>query len=127
MFPTISIPQIVSVYDDLVKAYFGVNRYGGNVAEIYAHRVSEYSTSVHSSFGATSKNGHLFEVLKEYTENAGSNLFSIIELFKEHYPDATVRVKGVRNWVTPRAGLQGGFNHRTHVQVTHPNQTIHGK
>ena len=134
MFPTINIPQAISVYDDLVKAYYGENRYGGNVAEIYASRCTEYSASVYGAVGASNlrKDGFLYEALLEYTRSAGENLFSIIELFKQHYPDAVVKVEGFIGpkskcvWRTPRIGLRGGFNHRVHVQVTHPNQKIHG-
>src|SRR5271168_2332059 len=39
LFPNISVPQALDVYDDLVKAYYGENGYGGNVAEIYCYRL----------------------------------------------------------------------------------------
>jgi len=135
MFPTINIPQALSVYDDLVKAYYGDNRYGGNVAEIYASRCTEYSASIYCAVGAADlhKDGFLYDALLEFTKSAGDNLFSIIELFKQHYPDAKVHIQGWVGpksrevWRIPRIGLRGGFNHRVHVRVTHPGQKIHGE
>ena len=38
-----SIDQWLSVWDDLTRAYFGKNGFGGNTAEIYAYRFFPYS------------------------------------------------------------------------------------
>jgi len=35
----LSINQLLFVWNELVSAYYGVNAYGGNVAEIYAFRL----------------------------------------------------------------------------------------
>lgn len=37
----LSMLQALGIWDDLLEAYHGVNRYGGDTAEIYGYRLSE--------------------------------------------------------------------------------------
>ncbi len=146
MFPNISVPQALDVYDDLVKAYFGENGYGGNVAEIYCYRLLPRDPSAEAAFQNgvqhdrhPDKKSFLYKAMVEQAHMAADNLFALIDHFMQKFPDAKVRFEdyiqdpkaddGVTKiwWRIPRSYLRGGIQHRVHVRVTHPNQKIHGK
>jgi len=146
MFPNISVPQALDVYDDLVKAYFGENGYGGNVAEIYCYRLLPSNPSAEAAIRAgvqhdkhPDKKGFLYPAMMEAAHTAADNLFVLISHFRQKYPDAKIHFEdciqdpkedegvGKIVWRMPIAYLRGGIQHRVHVRVTHPNQKIHGE
>lgn len=136
MFPNISVPQALDVYDELVKAYHGRNGYGGNVAEIYCYRLVPSNPSADAAIRAgvqydkkPNKKGFLYPAMMEEAHTAADNLFSLIEHFKKNYPDAKIHFEdsiqdpdadegvGKCVWRGPQAYLRGGILHRVHVRV----------
>lgn len=139
MFPNISVPQALDVYDDLVKAYFGENGYGGNVAEIYCYKLLPRDPSAEAAFQQgmqhqrrPDKSSFLYKAMMEQAHMAADNLFSVIDHFKQKFPDAKVHFEdciqdpkaddgvGKIVWRIPRAYLRGGIQHRVHVRVLRP-------
>ena len=136
MFPNISVPQALDVYDDLVKAYHGENGYGGNVAEIYCYRLLPANPSAEAAIRAgvqydehPNKKGFLWPALMEAGRMAADNLFAVIEHFQQKYPDAKIHFEdsiqdpnadegvGKLVWRKPISYLRGGIHHRVHVRV----------
>jgi hypothetical protein len=46
----ISLPNALSIWSDLEAALYGVNNYGGTVAEIYAYRITPLSILAYDFF-----------------------------------------------------------------------------
>lgn len=119
-FFSISIPQALDVYDELVKAYFDVNHYGGDVAEIYCYRLcpSNPTASAAKQADGPLGEGLLLQALREEANTAARNLNAVILHFQKNYPDAEVRFEENHStWRTPIAYLRGGITHRVHVRV----------
>ncbi len=146
MFPNISVPQALDVYDDLVKAYFGENGFGGNVAEIYCYRLLPRNPSAEAAWQngvqhdrRPDKTSLLYKAMMEQAHMAADNLFVLITHFRQKYPDAKIHFEdciqdpqadegvGKIVWRSPVPYLRGGIQHRVHVRVTAPNQKIHGE
>jgi hypothetical protein len=85
--PEMSVRQILSVWSDLVDAYYGKNGYGGDTAEIYAYRLlRDNPTRYLAVDGTQTKN----DALAEDANLAACNLYGMLMAFTECYPDARI-------------------------------------
>lgn len=106
---SLSLVQAIGIWSDLLEAYYGVNGYGGNVAEIYAYRLQEYNPTAHSEVFTNLRE----EAASELAVASARRLQGLIGLFCERYDDARISIDGTtwRHWHSPLA-------HRCHVKVT---------
>jgi hypothetical protein len=100
----LSMLQALGIWDDLLEAYHGVNRYGGDTAEIYGYRLSERCPSSEAAFPGA---------ILERDTNATQRLKAMIRLFVGCRSDAKVTVDGV-----PWNRWKELLSHRCHVKVT---------
>lgn len=100
--------QALSVWSDLEAAYYGQNGYGGDVAEIYAYRLSSRCPTAETlggQLGADAK--------AEQARRAAASLFAILSHFaKEREARVTVDGRRLGRWL-----LKYTFDHRVHVKV----------
>jgi len=101
--------QAVSVYGDLVSAYYGDNSFGSDTAEIYAYRMQTCRPSL-----LLDKSTETFRKAdKEAALQAGENLLWIIREFKKNF-NARVELDGM----TVSTLRSEGLWHRVQVKVT---------
>lgn len=101
----LSMLQAIDIWDDLLEAYYGVNGYGGNIAEIYGYRLSERNPTADLGEG-------FMGCREERDATATLRLKAMIRLFVERGSDANVTVDGIpwKRWKEP-------LFHRCHVKV----------
>lgn len=104
---SVSTKNALHVWADLEQAYFGVNSYGGHVAEIYAYRL----------IGRRPGRGHSAEWDKEEDLEAASALYDLLLEFKKHR-NCTIRFvdyekpKALGPWLKREE-----FGHRAHIEI----------
>ena len=105
----ISLPNALRIWSELEAAYYGDNKHGGTVAEIYAHTIKPLSNAARLHFG--DRNGGMKSTIgKECFEEEGAEnreiLMELIRLFEEiHKCEITIQ------------GLDKFFVHRCHVHI----------
>lgn len=101
----LSINQLLDVWNELVRAYYGENAYGGNVAEIYAFRLMPSSPlAEQGDYGAQS----------DRAARAAESLAAVMRKFSEYF-DCAVYLEGYRQDETIASiFLRDG---RVHVKV----------
>ena len=103
-----TIGQAVSVYGDLVAAYYGDDSFGSDTAEIYAYRMQTHRPSLMFSHDT-----EMFrQADKEAALQAGENLLWIIREFKKNF-NARVELQGMTFSTLRSEGLW----HRVQVKV----------
>ena len=109
----ISLPNALRIWAELEAAYYGNNGYGGDTAEIYAHRVLNFSNLARLA-QCISSSGLGREALVEEATECSEALAEIIKLFKDVHPDCDITVDGT----TPKKALSQPLTHRCHVTIT---------
>jgi hypothetical protein len=76
----VSLPSALRIWSELEAAYYGDNKYGGTVAEIYAHTIKPLSNAAMLHFG--DRNGGMKSTIgKESFEEEGTeNREALMEL-----------------------------------------------
>jgi hypothetical protein len=76
----ISLPNALRIWSELEAAYYGDNKYGGTVAEIYAHTIKPLGNAARLHFG--DRNGGMKSTIgKESFEEEGTeNREALMEL-----------------------------------------------
>lgn len=100
--------QAVMLWDQLTRAYHGVNSFGGHTAEIYIFTCMEHSPSFQIA-----PNG---DMAKESRTRSCHAIHELCMLFQEYY-ECTITVEGG----DMDQLLEGTFDHRIHVTVK-PNR-----
>lgn len=98
--------QLVDIWTELTKAYFGRNSYGGHTAEIYGYRISQYDPCAEHG----PKNGEAASTLEQTNRQA---LAMIVRAFEKRL-DCRCTINGQRVNVWER---RGNFAHRVHIVV----------
>ena len=100
---SISMKNALHLWSELEAAYFGINKYGGNVAEIYAYRLIPN----HPSYGANK------ELDAELDLERASALHSILTEFNKHR-GCLIKIndRTLGNWL-----ITEEFGHRAHISV----------
>lgn len=106
MVMDLTIRQALDVWSDLEAAYYGKNKFGGNVAEIYAYRLQQRYPSAESGFGI-----FLQEAQKEQARLAGRNLLALLALFKKAH-SCKISIDARRAEIR-----RDGLWHRCHVKI----------
>lgn len=97
--------QAMMLWDELARAYHGMNSYGGDVAELYISRCME-----HSSIFANNPDSAL---VKDDLREAGKNIIAVVELFQQRYSCLVTMEEG------PLEDLASGeYTWRVHLKVT---------
>lgn len=99
--------ELMELWAELVKAYHNCNKYGGNVAEIYAYRFMRYSPQADEH-----KNE---KYIKERNAFAADALKELCVLFSEKY-DCKISIDSltIGRW---RSVVEDNWEHRAHVLV----------
>lgn len=107
----LSIVQAIDIWEELTTAYYKINSYGGDTAEIYVSRLSIYTaTAAHANdCGDIGK-----EALLLLGRAASRNLKTLISLFISRHPRAQITVDGKAY----KEILYKPIYHRVHVRVT---------
>ena len=106
----LSMVQALDIWSDLESAYYGQNKYGGNVAEIYMFRLGlSMSSLVHRKVSK--------EQIALAAELACESLFNLLQHFQDNKGGRKhVRIKvdsrPLGAWVK-----KAEFTHRVHVTV----------
>lgn len=105
----ISMGQALDVWTELMLAHAGTNTYGGNTAEIYAHRLSPHNPCKHANGPLTSKWN------REVNNKVKASFLALLRHFEQHL-DCMVLIDG-QTTDTWDAATPDGFTHRAHVTV----------
>ena len=100
--------QLMRLWAELVEAYHDKNKFGGNVAEIYAYRFEAYSPFAHSVESKAAA-----EELGQIALKASRQLYALLLLFATEY-DCVVEVNGNKQW---RYLPDTPFYHRAHITI----------
>jgi hypothetical protein len=101
---SISPLQLLDLWDQLTSAEANANRYGGDVAEIYIHRVMPHNP------------GHaLSDRHRDSLRAACNTLHSVFRLFEERH-DVIVEFESGEN-IDDLRDMDEPFGHRIHVRV----------
>lgn len=107
---TVSLLALVGVWGELVEAYHGVNRYGGNTAEIYAYRLMPYSPTAHTH----GSKRHMNVVASQ----AAHALCAIVDEFCMQYEcHAKIDALPIEEWCLRVIHGAHVFDHRCHVRI----------
>lgn len=114
--------QVLSVWTDLMHAYYGEAAYGSDTAEIYAYRLQRYDPLAHSPL--RSAPGELSEDAKAELHligvEAAQTMRDIVHLFTQELDCfATIDNLDCDTW---QARI-GSFDHRCHVKIIHKEET----
>ncbi len=102
----LSVNEMLALWSDLNDAMFGVNKFGGSVAELYMYR-----------FGFSLSEPHPIEQYRRKdVREANASLYALLAHFAEHRA-VSIKVEGrdLGEWVK-----DAGFEHRVHVEVGKP-------
>ena len=113
----IDLMELLCTWAELIECLHHNHSYGGDTAEIYAHRFQKYRPSIHTY------NINMDQVHRACKKGAGA-LADIVLLFCETYAcDATIDGLPPGEW-----HLQHGeaFDHRAYVRVIYPDRTTEG-
>ncbi len=106
----LSIQQVLTVYSDLVRAYYNENHYGSDTAEVYAYLLKHNNPSAEIG-DSDGKINH--SAIKEDNLQAAENLYNVILLFKDHFNCIIyVENKLFGKWVK-----NIDFGHRVHIKI----------
>lgn len=113
----ISTNQLLDLWAELIEAYHGVNKFGGNTAEIYAYSIMRRDPT--ADLARASGRAMAKDVLDQ-ERRAKLDLIAVLRLFKSKY-ECTCRVEVGReddglsldDWELS----SDQFHHRTHVRV----------
>lgn len=83
--------QIIAIWDDLTRAYYGKNGYGGSVAQIYLHTCMAHSPAAARFPGLTE--GFFYEAAIADYAVANQALYDVITMFQARW-HAVVRPVG---------------------------------
>lgn len=100
--------QALHLWSELEASYYGKNKFGGDTAELYAHRFGEFTPLAYQPTSPLIKEWQTEQFLK-----SANNLFELLTEFATHR-DCEIKVNG-RNlglWLKKEP-----FAHRVHVQV----------
>jgi hypothetical protein len=107
----ITIPELLTLWDELRDAEAGINRYGGNEAELYAYRFGHYIPSVDGL------NIQFDPTHRRTMEIALSRANALYELLDHYSKERNVKIivegRALGRWL-----LKEPFHHRLHVTVT---------
>jgi len=126
VIPNLSLTQALEIYEELLEAYQGTNGFGGNVAEIYAYRLSPEDPSAEVAYRKMNeiKPGDLLHTaLIERGMIAAYNLKILIEFFIKRHEDAKVTIEMYddkkKTWIFApyKKVLKTPFIHRCHVRI----------
>ena len=110
--------ELLCIWAELMECLHCNHSYGGDTAEIYAHRFQKYSPSIHTY------NTVNMDQVHRACKKGASALADIVLLFCETYAcDATIDGLPPGEW-----HLQHGeaFDHRAYVRVIYPDRTTKG-
>lgn len=107
--------QALSLWSDLEQAFHGTNKYAGNTAEIYIHRLMTRDNLVENYVrGSTTPGTFSGDEGRKAFQAANKSLHGILKLFaKERTAGITVEDRELGPWLK-----EAGFEHRVHVKVT---------
>lgn len=107
----VGVKDVAGVWEELEDARLGANGFGGDVAEIYAYRLTPSTDSLDPS--------------KEeaWGRVAADNLMFILRRFRELYPECEIHLDGADDPLDVVDGQIQPFTHRIHVQVASPDET----
>lgn len=120
----VNIFELMLLWGELVAAYYGVNGFGGDVAEIYAYRFQAYNPTIHcqgqgSQWFATDI--YLSE-RKDFDILTGRQLVELLKLFCKSYNCAAkVNNLAVDDFLYRSNVGDIIFNYRVHVEIVHNN------
>ena len=104
------------LWGELVEAYYGVNHYGGTVAELYAYRFMPYTPTAHGNHSPAYQRTDIYlQATQEVQRHAASALRELCERFAAEYA-CEVMIGGKPPLV---CGRENGpyFWNRAHVEV----------
>lgn len=103
---SLNFDDATALWADLVAAYYGYHGFGGNVAQLYAHRFGCYSPTATHPAGK-----------REYERDSAVVLHALLVAFKGSYDcDLEVDAQPFGDWVAERP-----FGWRSTVRVTPHN------
>lgn len=111
--PAFSLPQALSVWDELVEAYYGENGFGGTTAEVYAYCLLPHSPGLETFLAHNSTIAQ--EQQRERAREASEGLRMLLELFCKQREDCDVEVDGVP--FEPGRTLIPPEEHRWHIYI----------
>ena len=117
----ISLPNALSIWDELATALHGTNGYGGTVAEIYAYRINPLSSLALTAHKNDFLSGPSYEALREESKQNGEILYTPIKKFQRMHPECRITVDGLS---AKKALLDTPFVHRCHVEI---KRKTHGR
>lgn len=100
--------QLVTLWGELIEAYYGVNGFGGATAEIYAYTLIDHSALLDAQF-ADSDTGRSARL--ESAKEAGLALHEVLTHFCRER-ECSAEIDGV-----PFGGAVWPFDHRVHVRI----------
>lgn len=97
--------SLLDVWDQLISAYYDKNKFGGNVAEVYAYAIA----NTYPSYGS--------KIFKERDKNFDlariNALYEILKMFKEkYYCKIFVNNRKLGKWLKKEC-----FSHRVHIRI----------
>ena len=104
---TCSFTEAFKIWEDLVLAYNGINRFGGDTAEIYSYRLEQYSPLAHT-------HDNKEDQYKVSLEAIYSLIELLIEFKKTHECDIKVDGIDLKKW---NKNLKKNMRHRYHVKI----------
>jgi hypothetical protein len=96
----LSMNQALSIWEDLWQAYYNDNRFGGDVAEIYAYRLMPYNPTYHSPGSVEFCKTDTFKMAeREVCDRAKESLVALLKKFViENKCRITVNDREVDDW-----------------------------
>lgn len=112
----ISLPDALKLWSELEAAYYGDNKFGGTVAEIYAYTVKPLSFLAHGAYESQDLSGLPGAALRAEAKENGQTLYELLKLFQRTHR-CSIEVDGM----SPKKALLHPnrlFVHRCHVAIS---------
>ncbi|MCP4990874.1 MAG: hypothetical protein GY928_33985 [Colwellia sp.] len=106
--------ELMKLYSELTEAYYGVNSYGGNIAEIYMYRLKNYNPTIHSK----SKGKHKKKEVERLEMLCARQLVGLVKLFcKERHCTANINGSSPDDFLRESQADGDVFNIRVKVEI----------
>jgi len=105
--------EAMKIWGEIVECLHNKNRYGGNIAEIYAYRLEPFIARARARLDEMSEKEEI-----EFTHEAAMNLGNILETFIEVYEcKIFVEEQKFSTWFNNIKKRKNTYYHRYHIKV----------